>query len=428
MAAINRDRIRQRGTMAAGSDFQIDLDEVARRGTAAFDNRAPDPGQREAAAVGGLTAVGMGAVFGGPVGLALGGLTGILAHLGNERQAAQLADWQNTLGEINDDATRAIDRAFNRAETQTDRDQVEARNTNWRNTMRILERAGPQQGAQILASLGQSGMLDGGARAELDDMETRREKLDDDTLAANRQLTMDHRKYLRGRADTLFQDQLAVDRQMQQARAILDDPEANIDHPFVQAELMKQLDQAKRNMLSNAEDMTDAMKGIGGTGALGTLAALSSLFFGAEKAEEMRFSREEWRTLLSANEEVARRQNAREREALYREAEEHVRVSESLGLPADESVTLMSRFRGLEAEADRPTMPARGGFATGVEGPKRPTNGDRNPIRRGINETQRRLNEINERERARREAEERERARARGDAAGAASGGGGWGG
>jgi hypothetical protein len=443
-STAERLELERRGT-AAGA---VDLAELEETGTSAFRPKREAPSAVGSAALGGVAGVGMGAVFGGPVGIALGGLTGIVNYMQQKGAAAQMAEWENGLAEIDERTSSALASALEGADTQEDRDQIAQRAVNWKNTMTALRQVGPERGGQVLGQLATQGGLDAGVREELGEMEARKQKLDDDTLASNRGVVTENGRFLRGKVEALFDEHLQIQQQMGHAHQLLADPATDVNHPFVQAELAKLLQQTKGNMLTNSEDMTDALRGAGGAGFFGTIA---QVVVGTMKAEDMKFSRDEWRALLAANESVTLKRQAAEREAIYGEAAEHAGVAARYGIEADPTLLFLGKLKG--AEDPRRQIPGPGGFGVGVEGVgdsladkarnvagARPTNGGpqaaQEPagapglLSRGVDALRRRAREVSAAADARRaqeaataaEWEAFERQRAELNAAGAAGG------
>jgi hypothetical protein len=308
---------------------------------------------------GGMVGIGAGMLFGGPVGLGLGALTGILGAIDERRTAATAAAWQESIADKQEKAQHTLAAVMNdEGASQAERDSAAERyrlNIEFYNDVLQL---GPELGPQALARVSETDRA-------------RQAEIDREAITLQRNATLEHRKALRGKAEGVFRGQNELEQRIGTVRTLLDDPEFDPDQPQNQAVLAQLLEQTQRNMLTNAEDMTDAMRGIGGTGLLGLLAAVASFTFGAEKAEQMRMTREQWRILFAANEQVTRQRHMQEREALYTEATEHVAQSERLGLAPDEFTALMSKFRGAEERAAEPVLPGRGGFPVGIEGPKR---------------------------------------------------------
>lgn len=383
---ITMTRRRARDIIAQGAGAQID-DDILQRGMGAeregadMRERLAGSGAAEAGALGGIAGVGMGAVFGGPVGAAIGGLVGLMSYMSQQREAARAAGWQNTLNEIDERTTRAIDASFDGATTQEERDQAEARNTNWRNTQTLLRQLPPEQGAQVLASLGQSGGLDGGSLELAQAREARQQTLDDQARTAMIGATVDQTRFLRDRAVGLFRDELATRSAFSQFREILGDTDLDINNARTQATLFQLLEQSAATMTRNPGGMHDALAGVGGTGMVGALLAVGQLGLNAVKAEAMSFSREDWAALARAAETAQNEAHAIEREQLYALSAENAEAATRLGLSPDTQIAAMAELykrtgpsmRGGQNVFDQPMILPRGSNPQGRA--DRPVNG-----------------------------------------------------
>lgn len=170
----------------------------------------------------------------------------------------------------------------------------------------------------------------------LEDIESRAEVIADAQFAeevqvrgAMRQTLIAQAEDLRKQAAGLYETQRLRQEQFDQANRLLNDPDFDPNNALNQGALGELLNLSKREILANAEDMADALGAAGGVPIIGSVIAVLA---GAAKAEDMKFSKEDWRRIFNAAEEATQKSFLNQQQFFEGQALQLGRAGRQVGL------------------------------------------------------------------------------------------------
>lgn len=269
-----------------------------------FKNRAlqalHDLGSPEGLATG----AGAAFVFGGPIGIALGLAQGILARRQHQSELDAQAQEQAMLGQLDQLQAEGIKQVQGLAATDIDKAQLAQVARDYQMLRRQSMSPDPQTRQAAIAKLADFGPNIG---AWLEDLEGRNETvLDKNVAVMDEQAGVARQDY----QDALKRDQ-DVTRISSEMHQLLSDPNFDVNQMLNRARLGQLLDQTPREFFADPADMADALKDVGGN-LPGILGAIPAWIAGKQKAEDFKWSKEDWRKVAYAMTVASKKQSQRQ--------------------------------------------------------------------------------------------------------------------
>lgn len=242
-------------------------------------------------------------MFGGPIGLALGIGQGILAKRLRQSELDYAAKEAEILSALDEQQAAAAEAAFGQASTDMDRAQYDQEQRIYMSLRQLAMHPDPQTRARAVEQLAMNGTRLG---AWLEDIEGRNESLFDANVA-----TLDKESDLaRAAFDEALSSAQETKRVASELHELLSDESFDVNHPLNRGRLGALFEQTPRELLSDPEDMADALKEAGGNLPLG-LGTLMLWKAGKQAAADFQWSKEDWRKIAFAMQTAAERKSKR---------------------------------------------------------------------------------------------------------------------
>jgi hypothetical protein len=200
------------------------------------------------------------------------------------------------------------------ANTDIDREQLAGIADQQGQLRRLAQHPDPQvraKATQDLASLGTQ------LQGWLEDIESRREGMDDESMSAQRDIVRSAADDLRERETQRVATGETLLSSANQINSILNDAD-DVNSPLNRGRLMQLMNANSRAFLSDPDDLGDALSRAGGQGLISQVVGVAG---GLISAEDFNFSREDWRKIATAMYDFQQNSSAREGERIAGETQ-----------------------------------------------------------------------------------------------------------
>jgi hypothetical protein len=243
-----------------------------------------------------------GAVFGGPIGLLAGLAQGIIAKRMRESELDYQAQEAEMLSALDEQQQAAVEAAFGLGSTEMDQAQLDQDSRIYMNLRQLASHPDPNMRARAIEQLATHGTR---ISAWLEDIETRNESQFDANVA-----TLDKESDLaRASFDEALSSAQETKRVASELHQLLADDSFDVNHPLNRGRLGALFEQTPRELLSDPEDMADALKEAGGQ--LPLIGAWMTYSAGKQAASDFVWTKEDWRKIAFAMQTTAEKKSKR---------------------------------------------------------------------------------------------------------------------
>lgn len=317
-------------------------------------------------ATGLATALGSSFVFGPLVGAGLGLTQGILAKRLRDSELEKSAAESETVSALDASIQEQIGSAGQFADTDIDQEQLKNWNTRRANLAKLAAHPDEKVRAKAAQDLAD---LSTGIGSFLEDVEGRRENVEDTRLSLQRAAVQDVAKQFRSGYEGAIKKRRELQASAGQIHTLLNDESFDVNKPINRGRLIDLMRSNSRTILADTADFGSALQSAGG--GQGLIGSVLGLLGGAMKADDFKFTKEEWRAIASAMYDAETKQFSGEMQRIEAGVADLEFAAHDLGiLPADYG--LAQYVLGQEEEFPR-ALKGKGGYreTPGMVGPWR---------------------------------------------------------
>lgn len=246
-------------------------------------------------ATGLATALGSSFVFGPLVGAGLGLAQGILAKRLRDSELERSAAENETVESLDASIREQLAGAKQFADTDLDAEQL----NNWNVRRANLAKLSAHPDEKVRAKAAQDlADLSTGIGSFFEDVETRRETTEDTRLSLQRAAVQDVAKQFRNGYEGAIKKRRDLQAAAGQMHRLLNDDGFDVNKPINRGRLIDLMRSNSRTILADTADFGDALQSAGGGGNL--IGTVLGVLGGAMKADDFKFTKEEWRAIASA--------------------------------------------------------------------------------------------------------------------------------